>query len=234
MKTIIAFLRSNYKRMGYASGIEKYRADKYDKLMDSIIEKYGSTVDISDMHTRLSRSIDKYMRAITTAYATDEATKEIVDYAFRFIEKKVEFLVTFSEQSQSQKDSDDRSLESIPKIFHELVPDGSSEDGKFYDTEEVFSRYAEKNNIAITERSRGTEKTKLSKLLKEHFGIEVGPKYLSEVKKTVRCYLLNNDSLKQLELMKDSQQPDEGKQPMERKNAKVKSRGFRDKGKKIA
>jgi hypothetical protein len=34
--------------------------------------------------------------------------------------------------------------------------------------------------------------------------------------------------------MKDSQQPDEGKQPMERKNAKVKSRGFRDKGKKIA
>lgn len=234
LKTIIAFLRSNYKRMGYASGIEKYRADKYDKLMDSIIEKYGSTVDISDMHTRLSRSIDKYMRAITTAYATDEATKEIVDYAFRFIEKKVEFLVTFSEQSQSQKDSDDRSLESIPKIFHELVPDGSSEDGKFYDTEEVFSRYAEKNNIAITERSRGTEKTKLSKLLKEHFGIEVGPKYLSEVKKTVRCYLLNNDSLKQLELMKDSQQPDEGKQPMERKNAKVKSRGFRDKGKKIA
>ena len=236
LKSLIALLRSNYKEVRCASDIEQYRVDRYNELMEDVCKKSGSTSVTLDMETRLSRSIEKYIKAIATAYATDEVTKEMVDYAFRFIEKKVEFLFTLSEQSQSQKDPDDLLLECIPDIFHELVPDISSEEGKFYDTEEVFSRYAAKNNIAIAEKNPKTQKSKLSNLLNEHFGIEAKTKYFPKVKKkgkeSGRCYLLNNDNLKQLELIKNSQHSDEGKQPVEPKKMKVKSRGFRDKGRK--
>lgn len=71
--------------------------------MSSALETFRSRVKDrnlwEDFQTRLARSINRVLRAIACANATHEVRKEFVDYAFTFLDAKLEFLCKLGEIS---------------------------------------------------------------------------------------------------------------------------------------
>jgi len=90
MQAIIALLRTNIPEIIFSSKVEDYMMVKYNELTD-IID--SNSKYISDFLPRLSQSFNKIVIATSRANARKEATTDDVNYAFRFLKLKLEFLI---------------------------------------------------------------------------------------------------------------------------------------------
>ena len=91
LQAMVAILRTDLPEITVPSKVVDYKQEKYDDLtsgVDSDIEY------ISDFLPRLSQSLKKIIIAICRANARKEATTNDVDYAFRFLQLKLNFLMT--------------------------------------------------------------------------------------------------------------------------------------------
>ncbi|MCD6161040.1 MAG: minichromosome maintenance protein MCM, partial [candidate division Zixibacteria bacterium] len=90
LQAIVAILRTDFIDIIFTPVIKKYMQEKYDELTKEI----GPGDDyISDFLPRMSQSFIKIVTATCRGNARKEASKEDVDYAYRFVKLKLDFLM---------------------------------------------------------------------------------------------------------------------------------------------
>jgi hypothetical protein len=90
LRFIIAFLKTEYRRVEFPEDIRQMVSDRVRSILDEIPSELSSQVE--DMRLRIIRSVFKLAKVTTTANLRSVATKEDVEYALRFVQDKVSFV----------------------------------------------------------------------------------------------------------------------------------------------
>jgi len=92
IRRFTAHVRTAFHYVKIKEEISKYIVDKLKQIKKEAKETFKDQLLLADIITRLGLSIQKYVKAITSASLRVDATKEDVDYALEFIEEKLSYL----------------------------------------------------------------------------------------------------------------------------------------------
>lgn len=92
IRRFVAYARTAYHYVEIKGDVPEYILEKLDQIKKDAEKTFEDPLLLADIITRLGMSIQKYVKAITSANLRYDATKEDVDYALEFIQEKLSYL----------------------------------------------------------------------------------------------------------------------------------------------
>jgi DNA repair photolyase len=204
LKRIVAHLRTYWHKVMVPPEVETYIVDKIQSefKIDGSTPQTLSKKVVQDNINRVTRSVFKFIKALACVDRQEIATTEHVDRVLTYVRDKIKFLEVFSGENNDTSKSK-RILNKaygsnlFTNIFKKLEPGYIGEEKIGFVTDAVLNEYTSIQKIVVTKKNKMKEKTDLTKLLEEHYGILVEVRHIKKAKKSDRCYMLNRNQAKQ-------------------------------------
>jgi len=143
LQRIVAYVRTNFNDVTIPQKVSEYISEKIAFARIEYENKFNDLGLMADIVTRLIISIQKYVKAITSANLRTIAQKKDVDYAFKFILFKLDYLSSLDGNNVSMKFNDKKifSPDDRIKLIQEKL------EGKIVDGKMVLEIYKEYPNF---------------------------------------------------------------------------------------
>ena len=142
LRRIVAYVRTYFNDVTVSSDVSDYISEKVKLCRQEYEKKFKDTGLMADIITRLIISIQKYIKAIASANLRTNALNSDVDYAFKLIKHKLDYLSSLgSSDTALLADSVKKYKEEDRiKLIHERL-EGKIVDGKM--VLELYKEYPE-------------------------------------------------------------------------------------------
>ena len=139
LRRIVAYVRTYFSDVTVSSDVSDYISEKIKLYRQEYEKKFKDTGLMADIITRLIISIQKYIKAIASANLRTNALNSDVDYAFKLIKHKLDYLSSLGSSDTSLLADSVKKYKEEDRItlIHERF------DGKIVDGKMVFELYKE-------------------------------------------------------------------------------------------
>ena len=136
LRRIVAYVRTYFNDVTVSSDVSDYISEKVKLCRQEYEKKFKDTGLMADIITRLIISIQKYIKAIASANLRTHAINSDVDYAFKLIKHKLDYLSSLGSSDTSDSVKKYKEEDRI-KLIHERL------EGKIVDGKMVLKLYKE-------------------------------------------------------------------------------------------
>ena len=136
LRRIVAYVRTYFNDVTVSSDVSDYISEKVKLCRQEYEKKFKDTGLMADIITRLIISIQKYIKAIASANLRTNAINSDVDYAFKLIKHKLDYLSSLGSSDTSDSVKKYKEEDRI-KLIHERL------EGKIVDGKMVLKLYKE-------------------------------------------------------------------------------------------
>ncbi|MDP7437740.1 MAG: hypothetical protein QGH91_08010 [Candidatus Marinimicrobia bacterium] len=136
LRRIVAYVRTYFNDVTVSSDVSDYISEKVKLCRQEYEKKFKDTGLMADIITRLIISIQKYIKAIASANLRTNALNSDVDYAFKLIKHKLDYLSSLGSSDTSDSVKKYKEEDRI-KLIHERL------EGKIVDGKMVLKLYKE-------------------------------------------------------------------------------------------
>ena len=142
LRRIVAYVRTYFSDVTVSSDVSDYISEKIKLYRQEYEKKFKDTGLMADIITRLIISIQKYIKAIASANLRTNALNSDVDYAFKLIKHKLDYLSSLGSSDTSLLADSVKKYkeEDRIKLIHERL-EGKIVDGKM--VLELYKEYPE-------------------------------------------------------------------------------------------
>ena len=142
LRRIVAYVRTYFSDVTVSSDVSDYISEKIKLYRQEYEKKFKDTGLMADIITRLIISIQKYIKAIASANLRTNALNSDVDYAFKLIKHKLDYLSSLGSSDTSLLADSVKKYkeEDRIKLIHERL-EGKIVDGKM--VLELYKKYPE-------------------------------------------------------------------------------------------